>query len=288
MSDIQQEVTSQPAANVAQGEALSNDKDSTQTVTAEVQAEVQEKVSSGLSDLLSADLKEVKALQNFKDVDGLAKSYVHLNGLLGKKFEELSPDELEGFYSKLGRPDSSAGYSLPDSPNDELVNWYKDKAFDLGLNQNQTRKLMDSYTEIEAMKIKEAQDAQTQVTQGWLEEIKKDFGGTFEKRVEVAKKAVHAYGGDELKDYLNKSGLGNHPAMVKAFAKIGRELLEDRMTESDASRQFGLTPQEALHKVATLKRDPDFMKSYKSAMAPGHAESVQEIQDLYKIAYPNT
>lgn len=289
MADLQQETTSN---NEALSEAPNSNTEAPNPAPEQVpEAPVQEteiskeNVNSDLSQLLSEELKEVKSLQNFKDVDGLAKSYVHLNGLLGKKFDELTPDELDSYYNKLGRPESAEEYNLPDSPQEDMVKWYKEKAYDAGLSQEQTRKLMDSYMEIEQLKMKEYQQQQETTTAQWIEEIKADFGPAFDKRLDIAKKAVTAYGGEELKDYLNQTGLGNHPAMVKAFSKIGRELVEDRLTDAEASKSFGMTPKEALQKVATLKRDPTFMKSYQSAMAPGHEEAVDEIQELYKIAY---
>ena len=278
----EQETISQPEAPITSDETLS---ETNETVAEPSKGEVVSE-ESGLSSFLSDELKEIKALHNFKDVNGLAKSYVHLNGLLGKKFEDLSTDELKSFYGKLGRPENSDSYKFPDLPKTELMGWYREKAFDLGLNQDQAKNLMESYTEIEQMRLKEMETEYQTTTNEWVDEIKADFGGAFDKRLEIAKKAVQTFGGQELKDYLNQSGLGNHPAMVKAFAKIGRELLEDRLTETDASNQFGLTPQEALHKVTTLKRDTDFMKSYRSASDPGHSAAVDEIQDLYKIAYP--
>jgi hypothetical protein len=42
------------------------------------------------------------------------------------------------------------------------------------------------------------------------------------------------FGGDELKQVLNESGLGNHPALFKAFAKIGKAMSEDTFVKSKA------------------------------------------------------
>lgn len=243
--------------------------------------------SSQLTDLLSDELKTSKALGNFKDVDGLAKSYVHLNSMLGKRFDELSPEELKGYYSKMGRPEEPDKYELPVVANNELDGWYRDNVFKLGLNQKQARSLMESYTELEQMKMQEMTQQNEAMTNEWEQGLKQEFGTAFEQRVDTAKKAVKEFGGEELRDYLNETGLGNHPAMVKAFAKIGQNLKEDTLTDTQVSANFGTTPNEALQKISNLKRDPNFMKSYRSAMDPGHKGAVKEIEDLYKIAYPD-
>lgn len=237
-------------------------------------------------DSLSDDLKVHNSLQNFKDADGLAKSYVHLNQLLGKKFEDLSPEDLDSYYSKLGRPEDAEGYKFPDMENQDVKKWYQDNAFKMGLTQDQARGLAESYMELEQSGMKSMEEARAKQSAEWLKTIQDDFGGAFDKRIEVAKKAVKQYGGDELVSYLNESGLGDHPAMVKAFSEIGKEMLEDSLTQTQASHSFGVTPQEALQKITNLKRDQNFMTSYRSSTAIGHREAVQEIQDLYAIVHP--
>lgn len=290
MSDIQ-ETTAQPDVV---SDATSSPETPNPTPQAQPEAtpapeavSVESAPSQTLAEFLSDDLKNVKALSNFKDVDGLAKSYVHLNGLLGKKFDELSHDELDSYYSKLGRPEKADEYKLPTGADTEIEGWYRDSVFKLGLNQTQAKDLMESYTELEKKKMDEMNLQSEQVTNDWVQSIKQEFGTAFEQRLDTAKKAVKEYGGEELKEYLNETGLGNHPAMIKAFAKIGQSLSEDSMAIGEVTSKFGTTPKEAMQKVANLKRDPNFMKQYKTAMAPGHKEAVKEIEDLYRIAYPD-
>lgn len=65
--------------------------------------------------------------------------------------------------------------------------------------------------------------------EGWVSSLKadKDFGGSnFEANVALGRRAV-AYGGDELKAFLNETGAGDHPAVVKFLAKVGKALGED-------------------------------------------------------------
>jgi len=58
----------------------------------------------------------------------------------------------------------------------------------------------------------------------WLEEVKKDpeiGGDKFDVTVSKAKRVIDKFGSDKLKAALNESGLGNHPEVVRLFAKIG-------------------------------------------------------------------
>lgn len=66
----------------------------------------------------------------------------------------------------------------------------------------------------------------------WVEQIKTDptiGGDKFDENLAVARRALDEFGSPELKDVLNASGLGNHPAVVKAFYNAGKKISTDRM-----------------------------------------------------------
>jgi hypothetical protein len=54
-------------------------------------------------------------------------------------------------------------------------------------------------------------------------------GGDFKANLEHAGRAVAAFGGRELGDALEQYGLSNHPAVIRAFARVGRTMGEDEM-----------------------------------------------------------
>lgn len=54
-----------------------------------------------------------------------------------------------------------------------------------------------------------------------------EVGGTkFDENKAVAVKAVQAFGDKELTELLTETGLGSHPALVKAFWRVGKHLSE--------------------------------------------------------------
>ena len=89
----------------------------------------------------------------------------------------------------------------------------------------------------------------------WLEQLKsdKEYGGEkFNESVENAKRVVEKYAEPEFKNFLNDSGLGNHPLIVKMFSKLGKAFGEDhfkdgtpivtKKTVSPAERMYDKTP----------------------------------------------
>lgn len=64
----------------------------------------------------------------------------------------------------------------------------------------------------------------------WAEQSRtdKEIGGDkFDQNMAVALKTLNAFGSPELKDVLNASGLGNHPAVIKLLVKAGKAISED-------------------------------------------------------------
>lgn len=58
----------------------------------------------------------------------------------------------------------------------------------------------------------------------------KEIGGdNFPKNVELAHRALKHFGGDDLLQELEVTGYGNHPAVVRAFARIGKAMSEDKL-----------------------------------------------------------
>lgn len=93
---------------------------------------------------------------------------------------------------------------------------------------NLTQEQLQGLVEYQAQQSIEAQKA---LVEGWETSLKadKDFGGAnYENNKLTALKAVSAFGSPELVEFFNTTGLGSHPEIVKAFAKIGKTISEDR------------------------------------------------------------
>ena len=99
-------------------------------------------------------------------------------------------------------------------------------AKELGLTQEQAQKVAD-------IAVKQAQrqaETHAALVESWVESVKtdKEIGGDkLEANLGIARKAMDTFGSPELKDVLNASGLGNHPAVIRAFLKAGKAISDD-------------------------------------------------------------
>ncbi|MBH1918616.1 peptidase [Serratia surfactantfaciens] len=99
-------------------------------------------------------------------------------------------------------------------------------AKELGLSQEQAQKLVDIYPQIQHQQA----EAWSKQVADWGEQVKadKEIGGDkFNASVGAAQRALDQFGNPELREYLNASGLGNHPALVRFCAKVGKAMAED-------------------------------------------------------------
>ncbi|MDV7071323.1 peptidase [Citrobacter werkmanii] len=122
-------------------------------------------------------------------------------------------------------------------------------ARELNLTNEQAQKMVDLYG-IKIMPMVQQQQAEAwqKTTEQWAADVKadKEIGGDkLTGNLSAAQRALAQFGTPELKEYLEGTGLGNHPELVKAFIKIGKAMSEDGMV--DGSNQGQRSAAEVLY-----------------------------------------
>ncbi|HCA5739241.1 peptidase [Enterobacter hormaechei] len=106
-------------------------------------------------------------------------------------------------------------------------------ARELNLTNEQAQKMVDLYgTKIMPMVQQQQAEAWQKTTEQWAADVKadKEIGGDkLTANLSAAQRALEQFGDPELKEYLDSTGLGNHPALVKAFIKVGKAMSEDKV-----------------------------------------------------------
>lgn len=254
--------------------------------------------TGGWMESIPEDLRGDASLADIKDVGSLAKSYIHAQKMIGSDKiampgADATEEEMGDFYNKLGRPSASDGYEIPtenmpaEVPVDnEFVGRFFEEAHRIGLNKQQAAALVRWNVEAQKQQSddyglvmdKEMADAE--------ESMKREFGDAYEQNLTMAQEAAQQFGGDELINLLNETGLGNKPEIIKAFANIARAISNDEVIGSGGRKSFLTTPQEAISKIASKKQDPNFMAAYNDSNHIGHKDAVEEMGRLFSSAYP--
>jgi hypothetical protein len=114
---------------------------------------------------------------------------------------------------------------------------FKQTAKELGLTPEAAQKLVERDNQLLSGFIdRNKQDWQAQ-TSKWADEVKadKELGGEhFNATVTSARAALDRFATPQFKQMLAESGYGNHPELVRLFAKVGAAMKEDRMVSTGA------------------------------------------------------
>ena len=264
----------------------------------DTQAETQV-ASEDWRESIPEDLRNDPSLADVQDVASLAKGYVHAQHMIGSDkvaipAKDAAPEVLDEFYNKLGRPETAQGYempteNMPDVPiKEELTGAFFEEAHRIGLNSQQAAALVRWQAE-QAQQGQETwqQDADLALDKA-TDTMRREYGKAYDEKLDMAKNAAQQYGGDELMALLDRTGLGNEPALIKAFANVGKAVSNDEIIGGGGRQGFMMSPAEAQQQIASIKRDPNFMKSYTDTSDSGHQGAVTEMGRLYNLAYPTT
>lgn len=148
--------------------------------------------------------------------------------------EQTSEQQTE---TKVDTPEVPESYDLKMPEGVELDKAAADEftaiAKELKLSAEGAQKLAD----VGAKMAQRQAEAHANLVESWVEQVKtdKEIGGDkLDENLAVARKAVDAFGTPELKEFLNATGLGNHPALIKAFYKAGKAISEDAFVKGTA------------------------------------------------------
>lgn len=135
-----------------------------------------------------------------------------------------------------GAPDAYEEFQLPEGMPEGMVlepeatNAFKEAAKADNLSQAQAQR----YVDLAATLVKKTLDgfgqAHIERIEQWAEQVKADpvvGGPKYAENVQVALQAVSQFGDPELTQAFKEYGLGNHPAIVRAFYRIGKAIAEN-------------------------------------------------------------
>ena len=235
---------------------------------------------------LSEEIRSDKSLENIKDIEGLAKSYVHAQKMVGSDKipvpnKYATDKDWDAVYEKLGRPKSADGYKY-DLPQDKQVDEaslkeFSSQAHKLGLLPTQANGVVKFYNEMTAKSIQDADSKALAARETSTKELKQEWGQAFDQKINQAATLAKSVGATELFDTNLADGtkLGDHPVMIKAFAELANKMGEDSIVQ--ASGPTYLTPNQIEKQIGELTQTDS---AYWDKNHPNHQAAVQEVLAL--------
>lgn len=237
----------------------------------------------GFLDSLPEDLRQEPTIAKFTDAASLAKSYIQAQRMIGADKVALpgksaTPDEWRDVYRKLGAPDDPNAYEVKIGENvltDNEVGAFREAAFEAGLNPNQAERIAQfidqSVTQAQSAREQQIEEVKYQGEQ----ELRKEWGQAFDQQVQLAYKAATTFMGDtDILDTVELADgrlLGDHPQIVRMFAKLAKEIGEDNLLGE--TTEMVMTPQEAQSRLGELTGQST---PYWDKFHPEHRQYVDE------------
>jgi len=246
---------------------------------------------TNFQDLIPDEYRAEKSLENFKDMGDFVKSYLSAQKIVGadkipvpNKF--ATEDDWKAVFNKLGAPEKPEDYkySFKDGEVDkELISSFNQEAHRLGLLPQQAESLIKYYNDMNEGSSIQAEEKATETRLHTENELKREFGPQYTKRLDQAKRLASSTLGSE---FLNNtflqdgSRLGDNIAVVKAFSELADKLSEDEVVKGDTSGY--MTAKDLEKEISTLQEEgsPFWDKQH-----PNHERTVQEVFKLRQLLH---
>ena len=240
-------------------------------------------------DTLPEDVRGEPSLKNFTNPGDLAKSFIHAQRMVGMDKipvpgKHSTEDDWQVIYDRLGRPSDPNEYAFENSSfqaDDPGVAEFKKVAHAAGLNPSQANKIMQFYDGLQQSSAETVTANEQKVREESEQELRKDFGLAFDRKVQQADDVFKKFFPNEMKDVKLANGnlLGNDPVFIKALAKLADNFSEDSMqSENDLT----LTPDDAQKEIDKLMSPGT---PYWDKKHPGHQAAVEEVAMLQNMKH---
>jgi hypothetical protein len=248
-------------------------------------------VAKTWKEAISEEFRNDPNIEKFTEIDALAKSYINATQMIGKDKvavpnKNSTDDQWNEVYDKLGRPESADKYSLNAKsevvPIDEnAIKQFAENAHQLGLNNKQAQGILEFYkNNMESMAQQAKVNTETAQAQS-EQQLRQEWGREFDTNVKKAGALAKANMNPEILDMQLKDGmrLGDHPEIIKGFAKIAGMMSEDKIVSTESENVSSNTDVETeISDIMNNKDGPYWNKSH-----PDHDKMVQQVYTLREM-----
>lgn len=227
--------------------------------------------------------------QSVKDMNDVVKGYFHAQKLVGADkvvvpTKASSPEQWKEYYMKGGLPATIEDYKaeFPASIEDKefQANLTK-KAYELNVRPDQLQALV---AEMEGYNDKLVQGYEAEQKQNMINtaaELKKEWGGDYQRNLLQSQRVIKHFGGDEMLEKVMQSQLANDGDFLRLMQKISGSLTKEDTFQQDVVARFGTSAEEAQKQLNAIYADPK--GAYFDENHAQHRDTVAKMLQLQEI-----
>jgi hypothetical protein len=255
---------------------------------------------------LDPNYRTLVQAKGWKSPADVLRDYSQLEGTLGQNKvavpgKDAKPEDWDGVYNALGRPESPDKYDLGDFKPPEGLPWDGEaqkamlaEMHAAGLNSTQAQRLLKKYGEMQGGSYQAMQGNAAAFVEQATQQLRKDWGNAYDANLELANRAVKRAFGDEL-DSVKQLRMADgtfmldNPAIAKAFARVGGAWSED--SDLPGGRSGGgsaaiRTPDQAKAEISRIRSEAasDPKHPYVNRQHPEFKALQGRMNELYVLA----
>jgi hypothetical protein len=243
---------------------------------------------------ISEEFRNDPNIEKFTEIDALAKSYINATRMIGQDKvavpnKNSTEDQWNEVYSKLGRPETADKYALnieseAVAMDESAMKSFAEQSHKLGLNNTQAQGILEFYkNNMESNMQRATVDTETAQAQAETE-LRAEWGKEFDSNVSKASALAKANMNPEILDLQMQDGtrIGDHPEIIKGFAKIAGMLSEDKLVSTESESVNSM--KDIQSEISAITNDTT--GPYWNDKHPDHAKMVQQVYTLREMSQP--
>lgn len=250
---------------------------------------------------LDDDTLHHPALQEIEDPKHLARRYVEMQKMIGKKSipvpgADATADDWNQFYAKLGRPESSDKYSFIEGLDPQVRNQAQvflrpilDSFHQAGLTDEQATAVATTYLKATADQVEARQRSALEAKELAETTLRQRWGSAYEPKLNAAAEAANTLFGENFDQFqriqlADGSFLADNPLILELLSALGEANDEGAIHPSGG--RATLTPEEAQAELQALMSDPESLAAYMNRDHPQHKAMLDRRLQLRRMANP--
>ena len=244
---------------------------------------------------LPEDIRGNASLARIKTVPDLAKSYVNAQAFqeaqrsgqaLVRPKDDAPPEAWQAFHRQLGMPEKAEEYEYepPEgmAVDADFLSGFRGAAHEAGLTKAQTAKLFGWYNEQTANHYKGIEGERSKLAEQTETALRTEWKDGYDQQKAMAKLSASKHGLDD-EALASLEGVVGGDRLLKILAVDGKRYAEDSH-QGGGGGGFRMTATEAKQEIARLQGDQGFMEQFLTRGHPSHANAVDRMSHLRKIA----
>ena len=152
-------------------------------------------------------------------------------GAIFKPDDKATPEQREAYLTALGRPEKATEYAFPKTDGIErdpkFVEWAQNTFHKIGLPKEMGEQVAAQFDAFTLEVVKANQAAVEKAKSEAETKLKTELGAEYPVAVELTKRFLTKYAKPEDMAFLDESGMGNHPALIRMIVDFAKKTGED-------------------------------------------------------------